>query len=64
MKLSVRRFKGESGERFALLVDETGMPLFYPSLYATAILRGSGLSVIRLGGRNSSLGVHRTDYEQ
>lgn len=57
MKLSVRRFKGESGERFALLVDETGMPLFYPSLYATAILRGSGLSVNTINGALTAIKV-------
>jgi integrase len=45
MQLSVRRFKGDNGERFAILVDATGMPLFYPSLYVTAVLRGGGLAL-------------------
>ena len=41
MGLSIRRFKSLSGERFALLVDEAGMPLFYPSLYVTSHMRGA-----------------------
>lgn len=45
MKLSVRRFQAESGERFAILVDDAGMPLYYPALYVTAALRGASLSI-------------------
>lgn len=40
MQLSVRRFQAESGERFLILVDDTGMPLYYPALFVTAVLRG------------------------
>ena len=40
MQLSVRRFQAESGERFLILVDDAGMPLYYPALYVTAVLRG------------------------
>lgn len=45
MQLAVKRFQGESGERFSILVDDTGMPLYYPALYVTAALRGASLSV-------------------
>lgn len=45
MELAIRRFKGEFGERFSILVDESGMPLYYPALYATAELRGASLSI-------------------
>lgn len=40
MQLSVRRFQSESGERFLILVDDAGMPLYYPALFVTAELRG------------------------
>ncbi|MQU42759.1 hypothetical protein [Pseudomonas helleri] len=45
MALSVRRFTGDSGERHAILVDEAGMPLFYPTLWVTVILRGGARAV-------------------
>lgn len=45
MALSIRRFQSGTGERFATLVDEEGMPLFYPTLYTTAVLRGASLSI-------------------
>lgn len=45
MALSVRRFSGDGGERHAILVDEAGMPLFYPSLWVTVTLRGGGRAV-------------------
>lgn len=45
MQLSIRRFTGSRGERFAVLVDEAGMPLFYPTLFVTAELRGAGLAI-------------------
>lgn len=41
MELSIRRICLHDGERYLVLVDETGMPLFYPALYITAIVRGS-----------------------
>lgn len=45
MKLSARRIKSSNGERFIVLVDERGMPLFYPALYVTVHLRGRSLAV-------------------
>lgn len=40
----MRRFQAESGERFLILVDDAGMPLYYPALYVTAVLRGGNLA--------------------
>lgn len=34
-----------TGERHAILVDEAGMPLFYPTLWITVILRGGAKAV-------------------
>jgi integrase len=45
MALSVKRIKGGDGERHAILVDEGGMPLFYPTLWVTVILRGGARAV-------------------
>lgn len=45
MELSVRRIKSMSGERFVILVDESGMPLYYPALYITVHMRGRSLAV-------------------
>ncbi len=45
MGLSLRRIKSTDGERFIVLVDEDGMPLFYPALYVTVHLRGRSLAV-------------------
>ncbi|WP_024669049.1 site-specific integrase [Pseudomonas tremae] len=55
MQLAIRRFKGESGERFAILVDEFGMPLFYPALYVTAQMRGASLSINTIDNALSAL---------
>ncbi|NWB16236.1 site-specific integrase [Pseudomonas sp. D6002] len=55
MQLSVRRFRGESGERFSILVDESGMPLYYPALYVTAELRGASLSINTINSALSAL---------
>jgi integrase len=55
MQLSIRRFQGESGERFSILVDETGMPLYYPALYVTASLRGASLSVNTINNALSAI---------
>ena len=41
MDISLRRFRGSDGERFSVLVDEEGMPLFYPTLFITWTLRAS-----------------------
>lgn len=54
MPLSIRRFQADSGERFSILVDETGMPLYYPALYITASLRGASLSINTI---NNALGA-------
>ena len=45
MELSTRRIKSSSGERFVVLVDGAGMPLFYPALYVTVHMRGRSLAV-------------------
>ncbi|HGS7994521.1 site-specific integrase [Pseudomonas aeruginosa] len=45
MELSTRRIKSSNGERFVMLVDEAGMPLFYPSLYVSVHMRGRSLAV-------------------
>ncbi|WP_122847682.1 tyrosine-type recombinase/integrase [Pseudomonas viridiflava] len=45
MKLSARRFTSSDGERFILLVDESGMPMFYPALYVTVHMRGRSLAL-------------------
>ncbi|RZI54576.1 MAG: site-specific integrase, partial [Pseudomonas sp.] len=45
MELSARRIKSSNGERFIVLVDEGGMPLFYPALYVTVHMRGRSLAV-------------------
>lgn len=55
MQLSVRRFQGGSGERFSLLVDDSGMPLYYPSLYVTAEMRGASLSINTIDNALSAL---------
>jgi len=55
MQLSVRRFQGESGERFSILVDDTGMPLYYPALYVTAEMRGASLSINTINNALSAL---------
>lgn len=41
MSISLRRFRGSEGERFSVLVDDQGMPLFYPTLFSTWVLRAS-----------------------
>ena len=41
MDISLRRFRGSEGERFSVLVDGQGMPLFYPTLFSTWVLRAS-----------------------
>ncbi|EPA94412.1 site-specific integrase [Pseudomonas sp. G5(2012)] len=55
MQLAIRRFKGESGERFAILIDEFGMPLYYPALYVTAQMRGASLSINTIDNALSAL---------
>lgn len=43
MKLSVRVLRG--GERVPFLLDERGLPLFYPTLFQTSQLRNSGAAL-------------------
>lgn len=59
MQLSVRRFQGEGGERFSILVDDSGMPLYYPALYVTAEMRGASLSINTI---NSALSAVKAMY--
>ncbi len=40
MGISVRHVTFDDGERYLLLVDERGMPLYFPTLYATVVVRG------------------------
>lgn len=40
----MRRFVGSDGERYAVLVDSSGMPLYYPALFATWHLRSRSLA--------------------
>lgn len=44
MDISIRRFRGSDGERFSVLVDSQGMPLFYPTLFSTWVLRARSLA--------------------
>ena len=44
MDISLRRFRGSDGERFSVLVDSQGMPLFYPTLFSTWVLRARSLA--------------------
>ncbi len=45
-KLIVKHISLLNGERYKLLVDaESGIPLYYPSLYITTHVRGAGHSV-------------------
>lgn len=45
MKIQMRRVICKDGERLVVLVGEDGVPLFYPTLYVTAELRGNALAV-------------------
>lgn len=45
MELSIRRIKSSDGERFVILADKNGTPLFYPTLYVTVHMRGRSLAV-------------------
>ncbi|HBN9565052.1 site-specific integrase [Pseudomonas aeruginosa] len=44
MNISLRRFRGSDGERFSVLVDALGMPLYYPTLFSTWVLRNGSLA--------------------
>ena len=45
MGLSVRQVIFDSGERYMLLVDGGGMPLYFPALYVTVVVRGGSKAV-------------------
>ncbi|WP_334180667.1 site-specific integrase [Pseudomonas nitroreducens] len=45
------------GERYATLVDQNGLPLFYPTLYITTKLRNSSLSYSTLVNEAASINV-------
>ncbi|MGY1450263.1 tyrosine-type recombinase/integrase [Pseudomonas chlororaphis] len=55
MELSVRRVKSSNGERLIVLVDELGMPLFYPALYVTVHMRGRSLALNTIQSALSAL---------
>lgn len=44
MEISLRRFRSSDGERFSVLVDAHGMPLYYPTLFSTWVLRNGSLA--------------------
>lgn len=45
MDITMRRFVAADGERFAVLVDGSGMPLYYPTLFTTWHLRSRSLAI-------------------
>ncbi|WP_460059395.1 tyrosine-type recombinase/integrase [Pseudomonas sp. S2_A05] len=55
MNLSLRRVKSSNGERLIVLVDELGMPLFYPALYVTVHMRGRSLALNTIQSALSAL---------
>ncbi|WP_226501005.1 site-specific integrase [Pseudomonas sp. MWU16-30322] len=55
MNLSLRRVKSSNGERLIVLVDELGMPLFYPTLYVTVHMRGRSLALNTIQSALSAL---------
>ena len=55
MHLVVRRWT--SGERVAMLLDEHGIPLYWPTLFSTVRLRYAGLAVNTIKNKLSDLKV-------
>ncbi len=55
MNLSLRRVKSSNSERLIVLVDELGMPLFYPALYVTVHMRGRSLALNTIQSALSAL---------
>lgn len=49
MDVSLRRFVAADGERFAVLVDGSGMPLYYPTLFTTWYMRSRSLAANSIG---------------
>lgn len=54
-KLSVHVM--QSGERVPMLQDELGLPLFYPTLFATSQLRNAGVAVNTIRNKLADLMV-------
>ena len=42
----LKRVKFDSGERYSLLIDNDGIPLWYPTLFATSQLRNAANDVV------------------
>lgn len=55
MGLSVRHVIFDGGERYMLLVDESGMPLYFPALYAAVVVRGGSRAVNTLRNALSAI---------
>lgn len=55
--MQVRLLKFDDGERFPVLVDESGMPYFTPTVYTTSILRSSAGSYMTLVSKLRALMV-------
>ena len=53
--VTIKRFS--DGERVPMLMDASGLPLFYPTLYVTAQLRNAGLAVNTIRNRLADLTV-------
>lgn len=53
--VTTKRFS--DGERVPMLMDASGLPLFYPTLYVTAQLRNAGLAVNTIKNRLEDLKV-------
>ena len=60
MGLSVRQVIFDSGERYMLLVDGGGMPLYFPALYATVVVRGGSRAVNTI---RNALGAIKALYD-
>ncbi len=60
MGLSVRQVIFDSGERYMLLVDGGGMPLYFPALYVTVVVRGGSKAVNTI---RNSLGAIKALYD-
>lgn len=53
--VTIKRFS--DGERVPMMMDASGLPLFYPTLYVTAQLRNAGLAVNTIRNRLADLTV-------
>ena len=57
MKTVQKTFVMDSGERYCLLLDGEGMPLYYPNLYLTTQVRGRSLSFSSMESSLSGISV-------